>query len=83
MNTFTRPAPKPAHSPRQMATQERLRQISEQADALYPQLFDALSQRHTSTAHHVVDRLLTLSDEHDTVMAAIQEEAGITWSKTA
>jgi len=83
MTTFTRPAPKPARSPCQMAAAERVRQISEEADELYTQLFEALSKRHMTTAHHVVDRLLALSAEHDAVMAAAQEDAGLKWSKAA
>ncbi len=79
----TRPAPKPARSARQVATGERLRQISEQADVLYTQLFEALSKRHTATAHHLIDRMLVLGAEHDSVLAAAQDDAGTSWGWTA
>jgi hypothetical protein len=73
----TRPAPKPARSPRQVATGERLRQINEQGNTLHTQLLDALDHGRHVTAHHLIDRLLALHDERDAVMAAAQDDAGI------
>jgi hypothetical protein len=79
----TRPAPKPPRSPRQVATGERLRQISEQGNALHTQFLDALDRGHATTAHHLTDRLLGLHDERDAVMAAAQDDAGMSWRWTA
>lgn len=78
----TRPAPKPTRSPRQMATGERLRQISEQADPLYSQLFDALQKGHRATARHTLERMFALRDEYQDVIAAAQDDAGTSsgWS---
>lgn len=78
----TRPAPKPARSPRQVATGERLRQISEQADPLYTQLFDALRQGHRATARHTLERMFALRDEYQDVVAAAQDDAGTSWGGT-
>ncbi|MGI8406025.1 MAG: hypothetical protein ACR2OE_14905 [Thermomicrobiales bacterium] len=83
MNTFTRPAPKQARSPRKMATQERMRQISEQGNQLHDQLLDALDRGHATTSHHLIDRILKLYDERDVVMAAAQDNAGMKWSRAA
>ncbi len=80
---LTRPAPKPVRSPRQMATGERLRQISEQGNQLFPQLLDALDKGHAATSHHLVDRLLALHDQRDAVMAAAQDDAGTSWGWSA
>lgn len=80
---LTRPAPKPTRSPRQVATGERLRQISEQGNEIFPQFLDALDRGHSATAHHLTDRLLGLHHERDAVMAAAQDDAGTSWGGTA
>lgn len=79
----TQPTPKPTRSPRQMATGERLRQISEQGNELFPQFLDALDRGHSTTAHHLTDRLLGLYHERDAVMAEAQDDAGTSWRWTA
>jgi len=79
----TRPAAKPARSPRQMATAERLRQMHEQGNALADQLHDAIDRDHRTTAHHALDRILDLRTEYHDVLAAAQDDARTLWGWTA
>ncbi len=66
-----------------MATGERLRQINEQGNEIFPQFLDALDRGHAGTAHHLTDRLIGLYRERDAVMAAARDDAGTSWGWTA
>jgi len=70
------PAPKPEPTAPQRASAERTRQLGEQADALYAQLFEAMRCGHRVTTHHVIDRMLDLRTEYEDVLLAAQADAG-------
>lgn len=70
------PVPKPNRTPREMAQAERIRQLTDEGNTLWPRLFEAIDQGHAARAHRVLDQLLALQTECLAVMASGQQDAG-------